>query len=440
MRRRAFAGILLVVVAIVAACGGRRHAPAPLRDATASSRAVGVDRPACSEVHFRAGKVPRLVIVSTLPFQGVLKGEALQTSQAIQLVLERAGYRAGPYTVGYQACDDSTARAGSSVPERCAANARAFARAPSVIGVIGPTYSSCAASLLPVINGMTKGALAVISPSNTYVGLTHGGAGAAPGDPARYFPSRRRDYVRMAVADDAQGAANAVLARRLGARRAYVLDDGSLYGKGLAGVFRRAAAATGIEVAGGRTWDPAARGYAALAGMIDRAGADAVFLAGTQANNGARLVRDLRARLGRRVHLLGSEGMGPPAALVQRAGRAAEGVTLTKPDVPRALLTPAGRRLSDAIRERTGADPCCYTIHAAQATQVLLAAIGRSNGTRSSVTAGLLRTRVRGGLFGSFSFDRNGDTTLRRIFAYRIHGGQLAFTAVIAPPAGSLGP
>src|SRR3954454_19870883 len=170
MRPRPFVGIL-VGVAVVAACGGRRHAPAPLRDATASSRAVGVDRPACSEVHFRAGKIPRLVIVSTLPFQGVLKGEALQPSQAIQLVLERAGYRAGPYTVGYQACDDSTARAGSSVPERGAANARAFARVRSVVGVIGPMYSSCTASLLPVINGMTKGALAVISPSNTYVGL-----------------------------------------------------------------------------------------------------------------------------------------------------------------------------------------------------------------------------------------------------------------------------
>ena len=439
-RRRAFLAVVLGFAAVIASCGGGRKETSPLRDRAAASRPAGVDHPACSDVHYREGALPRFVVVSTLPFQGVLKSETIQMSQAIRLVLEQAGYRAGPYTVGYQACDDSTTQAGASVDERCAANGRAFARTPSVIGVIGPLYSSCAASLLPVVNRMTHGALGVISPSNTYVGLTHAGAGAAPGDPARYYPSGRRDYVRVAVSDDAQGAANAMLAKRLGARRVYVVDDGSLYGTGLAAIFRRAAAASGLTLAGRRSWDPQAERYARLARTIERADPDAVFLAGTLANNGARLVRDLRARLGRPVTLLGSEGMGPPAALVQRAGRAAEGVTLTKPDIPRAALAPAGRRVNDAIRERTGKDSCCYTMHAAQAAEVLLAAIAGSDGTRASVTARLLRTRVHGGLFGSFSFDRNGDTTLRRIFAYRIRQGQLAFTAVITPPARLLRP
>ena len=132
--------------------------------------------------------------------------------------------------------------------------------------------------------------------------------------------------------------------------------------------------------------------------------------------------------------------MGPPAALVQRAGRAAEGVTLTKPDIPRSALTPEGRRLSDAIREQTGKAPCCYTMHAAQAAEVFLAAIAGSNGTRASVTARLRQTRVRGGLIGSFAFDRNGDTTLRRIFVYRIRHGQLVYVTAITPPAHLLGP
>ena len=257
----------LLVAVVVTACGGGRHDPAPLRTATAS-RPVGVDQPACSDVHYRAGQRPRFVLVSTLPFQGVIRAEALQMSEAIQLVLARAGYRAGAYTVGYQACDDSTTQAGASVDERCAANGRAFARAPTVIGVIGPMYSSCTASLLAVVNRLTNGALGVLSPANTYVGLTHGGPGAARGDPQRYYPSGRRDYARIAVADDAQGAANVLLARRLGVRRAYVLHDGSLYGTGLAAVFRRAARASGIEVTGVRAWDPTARGYGRLARTV----------------------------------------------------------------------------------------------------------------------------------------------------------------------------
>jgi hypothetical protein len=46
--------------------------------------------------------------------------------------------------------------------------------------------------------------------------------------------------------------------------------------------------------------------------------------------------------------------------------------------------------------------------HAAQATDVVLDAIARSDGTRASVLEVLLRTRVAGGLLGDFSFDRRG--------------------------------
>jgi ABC-type branched-subunit amino acid transport system substrate-binding protein len=79
-------------------------------------------------------------------------------------------------------------------------------------------------------------------------------------------------------------------------------------------------------------------------------------------------------------------------------------------------------------------------MHAAQAAEVFLAAIAGSKGTRASVTARLRQTRVHGGLIGSFAFDRNGDTTLRRIFVYRIRHGQLVYVTVITPPAGLLGP
>ena len=61
--------------------------------------------------------------------------------------------------------------------------------------------------------------------------------------------------MRVAVADDVQGAANALMAQRLGLRRVYALDDGSLYGEGVATTFRRTARALGLGVAGDRTWD-----------------------------------------------------------------------------------------------------------------------------------------------------------------------------------------
>jgi branched-chain amino acid transport system substrate-binding protein len=193
-----------------------------------------------------------------------------------------------------------------------------------------------------------------------------------------------------------------------------------------------------VAVVGFRGWDPKAPDYRQLARDVRRARADGVFIGGILFNNGAQLVRDLRAALGPDVVLMGPDGMGPPSALVQRAGNAAEGMTLTKPDIPRSVLGAAGRRFHDAIHERAGG-PCCYTMHGAQAAEVLLAAIAGSDGTRASVTRRVLHSTVHDGLLGSFTFDANGDITLRRIFIHRIERGQLAFLTTITPPASAAG-
>jgi branched-chain amino acid transport system substrate-binding protein len=215
----------------------------------------------------------------------------------------------------------------------------------------------------------------------------------------------------------------------------YAVHDGSLYGVGIATTFARAARANGIAVAGVREWRAEAERYTGLARAIRRARVDGVFVGGQLVNNGARVIADLRAALGPRVRLLASDGMGPPSALVQRAGQAAEGVTLTKPDIPRRFLNATGRRFHDAVREKTGKDPCCYTMHAAQAADVMLDAIAGSDGSRASVTRRLFRARVHGGVLGDFRFDRNGDITLRRIFVHQIRHGELGFVTAITPSA-----
>ena len=49
------------------------------------------------------------------------------------------------------------------------------------------------------------------------------------------------------------------------------------------------------------------------------------------------------------------------------------------------------------------------TVYAAQAAEILLDAIARSDGTRTSVISELFRTKVDNGLIGNFTFDENGD-------------------------------
>jgi ABC-type branched-subunit amino acid transport system substrate-binding protein len=82
-----------------------------------------------------------------------------------------------------------------------------------------------------------------------------------------------------------------------------------------------------------------------------------------------------------------------------------------------------------------GEAPESASIFAAQAAQVILDAVARSDASRASVTAQLFKTKVSNGLLGSFSIDRNGDTTAASITIYRIVRGKPMVMSVITPPA-----
>jgi len=80
-------------------------------------------------------------------------------------------------------------------------------------------------------------------------------------------------------------------------------------------------------------------------------------------------------------------------------------------------------------------DPETYSVYAAQAAEVVLDALARSDGTRDSVVRELFRTRVQDGIVGDFSITAAGDTTARAISIYRIEGGRQELFTVLIPAA-----
>ena len=68
---------------------------------------------------------------------------------------------------------------------------------------------------------------------------------------------------------------------------------------------------------------------------------------------------------------------------------------------------------------------------AAQAADVLLDAIARSDGTRAGVVEELFNTRVTGGILGSFSFDRYGDITPAPVALYSVRNGKAILNRVV---------
>jgi branched-chain amino acid transport system substrate-binding protein len=403
--------------------------------ANAGVRTSALSAASCSPVEFPGTGRPRLLIASDLPFQGQSSlAETLQMSDAVRFVLARHHFRAGPYSVGYQSCDDSIASTGSYDSGRCRANARAFAATKSVIGLVAGYNSGCVKAQLPVLARAPGGPLVLVGSASTYVGLTHAGAGAAPGEPGKYEPGGRRSFARVVVADDFQGAADAMLAKRLGVTRLYVLHDRDLYGFGIASSVRHAATKLGLRVVGFDGWDAHAHAYEALARRVARARPDGVFLGGSvDISNGPAVVKDLRAVLGQDVQILLPDGFSPLAAFAHLAGPAAEGITMSLPAPAPQRLRGEGRQFVADFGKALGRPVEFYSVAAAQATEILLDAIARSNGTRASVARGIFKTKVHNGILGSFSFDHNGDTTAGSVTIYRVVGGKPKLVGLITP-------
>ncbi len=375
----------------------------------------------CGEIVYGGSGRPQALVVSDLPLRAGAGFPAVAMNQAIERVFRDHGFRAGKYSVGYQSCDDSTSQVGIFDVPKCAANAKSYAAGSSVLGVIGSFNSGCAFNQIPFLNTAPDGPLAMVSPSNSYVGLTQPDPFAPADQLASLYPTGRRNFARVFPPDDAGGAAAAIFVKGLGISRAYVLVERGLgsYPEPLARAFRYAARKEGLDVVGSAGFDPLARDYAGLADRVHRSRAGAVFVAGLLADIGGGLA-GLHARLGSHVKIVASQGSASISDVFRTLGPAARDIYISYLGVTNERLAPRGRRFVRAFGQSQGGSPVHPMVaYAAQAAAVMLDAIARSNGTRASVTKALLATRVRDGILGTFGFDRNGDTTAPKVTILR---------------------
>ncbi len=388
---------------------------------------------ACGQVAAGESR-PQFLIVSDLPLQGPFRAYVSPMVDAIRYVLEQRGFRAGRYSVGYRSCDNATAQAGGTDVFRCFSNAQAYARTPDVLGVIGSFFSFCSEVQIPIANQAADGPLAMISPSNTVIGLTRPWRGMRPGELRKLYPSGVRNYARIAAADHLAPLALAETARQLGAASVFVLHDRedpdtAAY----AAKMRRAARELGLEVAGVGAWDPAARSFTGIAQRVADARPGAVLMTGAAPPHQGALIRDLREAVGPDVDLIASDGFADFPSLISSAGKAAEGMYVGNYGVPNDELPAAGREfLEELERSGKGERGEDFTAaYGAQAAEILLDAIARSDGTRASVSRELLRVRVEDGILGDIRFDRYGDPVEAPVTIYRIEGQEPVVDRVV---------
>ena len=394
----------------------------------ASTNAAGI-RPLptsfCQRPFYGGDQPAQRLIVSDLPLQGGLRLSSQQMAEAMAFVLRQRDFRAGRWRVAYQSCDDAVAATRLPDNAKCAANARAYGRATGVVAVVGPLNSDCALASIPEL-GRARDPLAMISPLSSYGGLTRAAPGTPPGQLRSLYPTGRRNFLRVFPTDEHQVAGLALLAKSLRRTPIYVLDDGDdEYGGTLADQFERSARALGLPVAGRASWNPAARSQRRLAERVARARPQAVFLGGRLDSGGPEVVRALRDQLGDRVAILAPDGFTPVSVLVDEAGSDATDMFVSLTGIAGTdQLGREGRRFAESFGETlAGQQLEPSAIYAAQAMEVVLDAIERSDGTRGSVLQALFDTRIPNGLIGAVSFDRNGDVDTSPVTLFRVQPG-----------------
>ena len=372
-------------------------------------------------------------IVSDLPLQGANRAQTTTMVNAIKLAIEQRDGEVAGLKIDYESYDDATAQAGQWDPAKCAENAQKAAQDEAVIGWIGPFNSGCAATQIPTLN---EAGLAMVSPANTYIGLTK--PGGESDEPDKYYPTGERNYARVIVADDKQGQAGAALLVEEDVESVYILDDKETYGKGLADQFEQAAEEQDIEVLGREGIDGSASNYRSLMNKVAQAEPDAVYFGGIIENNAAQLIKD-KVGAGMpndEVLFVGPDGIFVDELLGQ-AGDAAEGIYVTFGGLPQSELSEEGQQFVQKFEQKYDEPIQPYTAYAYEAANVMLDAIERAADEaggvpeRQAVIEEVFATEDFEGVLGTWSFDDEGDTSLTELSVQTVEGGEFTLDRVV---------
>jgi branched-chain amino acid transport system substrate-binding protein len=280
---------------------------------------------------------------------------------------------------------------------------------------------------LPILN---RSGILQISPSNTAVGLTK--KSADPAEPAKYYPTGKRTYGRVVPADNIQAAAQVIYMKDQGVTKLYVLDDKEVYGKGVGDAVAADAKKAGLQVLGDEGIDPNAANYRSLGAKIKAAGADGMFFGGITANNGVQLWKDIYAA-NPSIKMFGPDGVAE-TSFSAKIGPSQAQTFITNPTLPPDLYPPAAQKFFDDFKAKYGNEPEPYAIYGYAAMDALITALkgaGDKGNCREDVIKAFFAIKNHSSVLGTYSIDKDGDTTITDYGGNTIKDGKLVFDKVI---------
>ncbi|HMA34530.1 MAG TPA: branched-chain amino acid ABC transporter substrate-binding protein [Chloroflexia bacterium] len=366
-------------------------------------------------------------IAVDLPVGGAEGANGIPTRQGVQLAIDQANKAGGvtldgkQYTIQMFFLDDVPPGGQGHDPAQGSKNADSFTADPDVMAMVGPFNSNVARAMMPKLN--TAG-LANISPSNTATDLTLPAFNPKLSD---LRPTGKITYFRVCTTDNIQGPVGADYAfDKLGKKKAYILDDTEVYGKGIADEFEKEFKAKGGTVLGHDGVPKGTTDFSSIMSKIAATSPDILYYGGTQ-SNGIPLARKAMKPAGLNIPLMGGDGI-VESGYTTAAGADGEGDYGTVAAV-NANLLPDSKSFIDAYKAAYASDqwqgvPQAYSANAYDATNIIIAAMktaGKKD--RAAIAAAIAATKDFKGAIGTTSFDANGDTTNRWISIYQVKGG-----------------
>jgi branched-chain amino acid transport system substrate-binding protein len=278
----------------------------------------------------------------------------------------------------------------------------------AVVGIVGPESSqNCAA----IADAFEKAGLAYISPSCTGSDLSEKG---------------RKTFFRVVPRDDVQGPAAAIyMAKDLGAKSVYIVDDQSVYSTGLAAEAEKKLKELGVTKISRESISQKDSDFSALLTRIKGEAPDVLFIPIQLAAQGAQIAKQMR-ELGLKAALVGTDGLFSPDDFIKGAEGATEGAFVSQfaPDVHYIKEAESAWKAYEQQYGQFGA----YGPPSYESAAVLLDAIKRAYDkdgqvTRAGVLAQVRATKDRPGILGfKVSFDDKGDAVGSAFYIFKVVG------------------
>jgi branched-chain amino acid transport system substrate-binding protein len=294
-------------------------------------------------------------------------------------------------------------------PTQAVTAAKKLVADPDIVAVIGHLNSSCT---MPASAIYHQARVLQITPVSSNPQISRQG-----------FDT----FYRTCATDDLQGPAAALFAvRELGAKRIFIIDDMTTYGRGLANELEKKLGQLRVEILGHEGITQGDKDFNPLLTKIKALDADLVYFAG-MFPEGALLIKQ-KADVGLGGRFMGGDGLFDPVLIDLATPQAAEGIYLTTigSDIRR---IPTARKFLDEYEARFG-PVGAYSAYAYEATNIAIWAIrtaGRKD--RAAVLAAMKTLKDYPGLFGPQSFDAKGDSLIRDIGIFTVRDGKFAFVS-----------